>query len=105
MKIVEVKRGNVVVKIYTRHRHRNGRESTEHIVSDMGSGRRKLHSFAALADAKEKAVEVAEAIQRGQVQVTKWERPVLGHTMRDANSFSWVTSWIAGQRCRRSCAS
>jgi len=31
MKIIEVKRGNVVIKVYTLHRGREGQESTEFI--------------------------------------------------------------------------
>src|SRR5436190_9077496 len=71
--MIQVKRGNVVVKVYKRRRVKKGREYVEYIVSDYSCGRRKLWTFRELADAKGKAAVTAEAIQKGQVDATRWE--------------------------------
>ena len=71
--VFEVKRGNVVVKVYERHRIKSERSYTEFIVDDRSSGGRKLWTRSTLAQAKEKAAEVAEAIQKGNVQASQWE--------------------------------
>ena len=73
MEKIVVKRGCVQVIVYTRHRTRLGRESTEYIVDDRSGRKRKHHAFAKLEDAKRKAAEIAELIQKGQVEITKWE--------------------------------
>ncbi|HVK59684.1 MAG TPA: hypothetical protein VM735_12945, partial [Candidatus Kapabacteria bacterium] len=72
-KFFEVKRGNVVVKVYERHRTKAGRSYPEFIVDDRSSGGRKFWTRSTLADAKVKAAEVAEAIQKGNVPASRWE--------------------------------
>jgi len=54
MKVIEVKRSNVVVKVYVRHRVREGQESTEFVVADLSGGSRKLRTFADLEKAKKR---------------------------------------------------
>ena len=66
-KFFEVKRGNVVVKVYERNRTKAGRSYPEFIVDDRSSGGRKFWTRSTLADAKVKAAEVADAIQKGNV--------------------------------------
>jgi integrase len=72
MEKIVVKRGCVQVIVYTRQRTRSGRHSTEYIVDDRSGRDRKHHTFAKLEDAKAKAGEVAELIQRGEADVLKW---------------------------------
>ncbi|MCI0745368.1 MAG: hypothetical protein L0Y58_08195 [Verrucomicrobia subdivision 3 bacterium] len=64
-KPIEIKRGNVIVKIYRVKTH--GRNSFQ--VADYSSGRRKLISFSEEADARDKAAEIATKLARGEVDV------------------------------------
>jgi hypothetical protein len=73
MKIYEVKRGNVVVKVYERRREKAGRSYNEFMVDDRSTGRRKWWTRSTLAEAKAKAGEIAEAIQKGNVEASRWD--------------------------------
>src|SRR2546421_12309571 len=72
-KIFELRRGNVVVKVYTTHAVKNGQSYTSYAVSDYTSGSRRLHTFADLEKAKQKAQEIATAIAKGEPEVLHWQ--------------------------------
>jgi len=63
---IEIKRGNVVVKIYVVPRIKRGRRYTEYKVADKSTGTRMLLTFGDEADARNKAAEIAEATATGQ---------------------------------------
>src|SRR2546421_11194979 len=72
-KIFELRRGNVVVKVYTTHAVKNGQSYTSYAVRDYTSGSRRLHTFADLEKAKQKAPEIATAIAKGEPEVLHWQ--------------------------------
>ena len=72
--IFEVKRGKVLVKVYERHRAKAGRCYSEFIVEGRRSGRRKLWTRSTLPDPKVNAAEVPQAIQKENVQASRFLR-------------------------------
>ena len=64
-KIIEIKRGNVVVKIYVVPRIKDGRRYIEYKVADKSTDVRRLLTFSDETDARKKAAEIAEATATG----------------------------------------
>ncbi len=64
-KIIEIKRGNVVVKIYVVPRIKDGRRYVEFKVADKSTDVRRLLTFSDETDARKKAAEIAEATATG----------------------------------------
>ena len=54
-KPIEIREGNVVVKIYATEAVKNGQTCTAYAVSDYSEAKRKLRRFANLAKARIKA--------------------------------------------------
>ncbi len=65
-KIIEIKRGNVVVKIYVVARNKHGRTYTEYKIADKSSGTRRLQTFGDEGEARQRAAAIAEATANGQ---------------------------------------
>ena len=68
-----IKRGSIQVPGYERHQVKNGIVYTSYSIPDYIDGKRKLRTFADLAEAKTKATEIAEAIQQGQPELQRWQ--------------------------------
>ena len=68
-KNIEIKQGNVVVKIYVVPRIKDGRRYIEYKVADKSTGIRRLLAFSNETDARKKAAEIAEASATGQHSV------------------------------------
>lgn len=83
-KIIKVKRGNAVIKIYVISRDKNGRQYAEYKVADKSGGTRRLLTFGKEADARQKAAEIAESAANGQVEAEGW-------TLR--KNRSWRIAW------------
>jgi len=66
---IEVKRGNVVVKITPQTQHKSGKVYTRYVVMDYSDGTRKQRSFADLRAAKARAGEIADALAAGEQQL------------------------------------
>lgn len=66
---IEVKRGNVVVKITPQVQRKGGKAYARYVVMDYSGGTRKQRSFADLRAAKAKAGEIADALAAGEQQV------------------------------------
>jgi len=73
-KIIEVRRKNALVKIYTTQESKKGEVYVSYKVADHSQGDRKLWRFADLEKAKAKANEIADAINAGETEVLKWEQ-------------------------------
>lgn len=68
-KNIEIKRGNVVVKITPQVQRKGGKVYVRYVVMDYTEGTRKQRSFADLRAAKAKAGEIAEALATGEQQL------------------------------------
>lgn len=66
---IEVKRGNVVVKITPQTQRKGDKVYTRYVVMDYSEGTRKQRSFADLRAAKVKAGEIAAALAAGEQQL------------------------------------
>src|SRR5262245_19032419 len=76
-KTIEVRRGNVAVKINVTEGIKNGRKYTAYIVNENRDGRRRQHSFADQDAARHKAAAIAEAVAAGKSEVLRWEDELL----------------------------
>jgi site-specific recombinase XerD len=72
-KPIKVRRGNVTVTINQTRQKKKGRVYTAYVVSDYSNGSRKQWPFADIAEAKAKAVEIADAINQGLSEKERWE--------------------------------
>ena len=68
-----IKRGNIQVPGYERRQVKSMSVYTSYSIPDHTTGKRKLWTFADLAEAKAKATEIAEAIQQGQPEIINWQ--------------------------------
>jgi len=97
-KIIMVRSGNTAFKIYTTKSVKNGREYTGYAFSDHSGGERKVWTFADLEEAKNKAKELAEAINAGETEIVRlrdWR-----YEWREANRAIQSTGLSISQVCR-----
>jgi hypothetical protein len=72
-KFIEVRRGNVLVKVYKTKAVKGGHGYTSYVVSDYSKGKRKCWSFADEKQARAKVAEIADALAEGKTYVLLWE--------------------------------
>jgi integrase len=71
-KIIEIKRGNVAVKIYVSTRTKGGQCYAEYKVADKSTGTRRLLPFSNEEDARRKATEIVEGTVKTQAAEASW---------------------------------
>lgn len=72
-KSIKVRRGNVTVIINVTRQTKQGRVYTAYVVNDYSNRKRKQWPFADLKEAKDKATEIADAINQGLSEKDRWE--------------------------------
>ena len=72
-KPIKIRRGNVTVIINVTSQNKKGRVYTAYVVNDYSNGKRKQWPFADLKEAKNKATEIADAINQGLSDKERWE--------------------------------
>lgn len=77
----EIKRGNTVVKIYSRSIEKRGKTYPLHTLAYYEAGQRVMRSFADLGEAKQEADKAADRLEKG-------ERDVLKLTNSDQSAFA-----------------